>query len=341
MNINIIADMNTKCLLPFFNKGACRSLTRVILIVSVFNSGCEKSNRESIAPTQDSKSEASLHVLRSHGPKLVNKLLSTDSYEESVRLEPLKAKISNLISSFKTQNTLATASVFYMDLNTGAWFAINGSEGYTPGSLIKLPVCLSFFKSSELKTGVMERMLYYDPKIHGVPTQTYEVEPIKPGKAYSMAELIKRVLRDSDNYSTCLINEQIDYVALKMLYEDLDQSVPDMRDISYTTNVVDYSRFLQVLYNGTWLSERNSETALSYLAQSSFGEGLTKLLPLGTTVARKFGEYGKGEFLQWHESGIVYSPKGHYVITVMTKGRNNQMLRLAIAEISKAVYEGR
>ena len=105
-----------------------------------------------------------------------------------------------------------------MDLNTGAWFAINGSEGYTPGSLIKLPVCLSFFKSSELKSGVMERMIYYDAQMQGVPSQTYVVEPIKPGNAYPMAELIKRVLRDSDNYSTFLINEQIDYVALKMLY---------------------------------------------------------------------------------------------------------------------------
>lgn len=333
--------MIISCLLPFNQKGAYRSLIRFFLIVSALNSGCEKPNRESITPTQDSKPEANLHVLRSHGTKLVNKLLSTDSYDESARLEPLKSKISNLISSYKSQNTVATASVFYMDLNSGAWFAINGSEGYTPGSLIKLPVCLSFFKSSELKSGVMERLLYYDPKLHGVPSQTYEVEPIKPGKAYTMSELIKRVLRDSDNYSTFLINEQIDYVALKMLYEDLDQSVPDMHDISYTTNVVDYSRFLQVLYNGTWLSERNSETALSYLAQSSFNGGLTKLLPLGTTVARKFGEYGKGELLQWHESGIVYAPKGHYVITVMTKGYDNEKLRLAIAEISKVVYEGR
>jgi beta-lactamase class A len=335
--------MNIKCLLPFFQKGAYRSLTGASIIISALNLSCEKSTRDTPSTAQDSKSqsEANLHVLRSHGPKLVNKLLATDSYDESVRLEPLKSKVSNLISSYKSQNAVASASVFYMDLNTGAWFALNGSEGYTPGSLIKLPVCLSFFKSSELKPGVMERMLFYDPKLHGVPIQTYEVEPIKPGKAYSMAELIRRVLRDSDNYSTSLINEQIDYDALKMLYEDLDQSVPDMHDISYTTNVIDYSRFLQVLYNGTWLSERNSETALSYLAQSSFNEGLTKLLPVGTTVARKFGEYGKGEFKQWHESGIVYSPKGHYMITVMTKGYDNEKLRLAIAEISKAVYEGR
>lgn len=335
--------MNIKCLLSFFEKGAYRSLTGASIIVSVFILSCEKSSRDSsiIAPEPNSQSEANLHVLRSHGSKLVNKLLATDSYEESMRLDPLKSKVSNLISNYKSQNAVASASVFFMDLNTGAWFAINGSEGYTPGSLIKLPVCLSFFKSSELKAGIMERLLFYDPKLHGVPLQTYEVEPIKPGKAYSMAELIRRVLKDSDNYSTSLINEQIDYDALKMLYEDLDQAVPDMHDISYTTNVIDYSRFLQVLYNGTWLSERNSETALSYLAQSSFNEGLVKLLPAGITVPRKFGEYGKSGFKQWHESGIVYAPKGHYLITVMTKGYDSEKLRLVIAEISKAIYEGR
>ncbi|MFM8918318.1 MAG: serine hydrolase, partial [Bacteroidota bacterium] len=112
--------------------------------------------------------DANLHVLRSHGPKLVNKLLSTDSYDESARLEPLKSKVSNLISNYKTQNAVSSASVYFMDLKTSDWFAINGSEGYTPGSLLKLPVCISFFKLSEYKNGVMDRQIFYDPNLHGV-----------------------------------------------------------------------------------------------------------------------------------------------------------------------------
>ncbi len=342
MLINIIADMKIKCLLPFFNKGAYRLLTGSILIPSVFYSSCEKSARDNPSISQANKVEAAtLYVLRANGPKLVNKLLASDSYNESARLEPLKSKVSNLVAGYKTQNAISSASVYYMDLKTGEWFAINGSEGYTPGSLVKLPVCMSFFKLSEYKPGTMERQIFYDPNLHGVPSQTFEVDPIKPGRAYSMSELIRRVLKDSDNYSTSLINYQIDYDALKLLYRDLDQAVPDMHDISYTTNVMEYSRFLQILYNGTWLNETNSETALKYLSESSFKEGLTSLLPDNLVVPRKFGEYGSNEIKQWHESGIVYAADGHYLITIMTKGYDREKLRLAIAEISKAIYEGR
>lgn len=343
MNINIIADMNIKCLLPLFNKGAYCVLTGYILIISFFQLGCEKPARENPAILQEPKanSEASLHVLRSHGPKLVNKLIASESYNESSRLEPLRSKVTNLISGYKAQNAIISASVYYMDFKTGDWFAINGSEGYTPGSLLKLPVCMSFFKLSEYKPDIMERQVFYDPNIHGVPSQTFEVDPIKPGKAYSMSELIRRVLKDSDNHSTSLINYQIDYDALKLLYRDLDQAVPDMHDISYTTNVLEYSRFLQILYNGTWLNEPNSERVLSYLSESSFKEGLTKQLPANIVVPRKFGEYGLNDVKQWHESGIVYAPDGHYLITIMTKGYDREKLRIIISEISKAVFDGR
>ena len=343
MNINIIADMNTKCLLPLFDKGACRLLSVLAISFSTVQFACEKPVRENDSASLLVKEapDASLHILRAHGSKLVNKLLASDSYGESASLEPLKRKVDNLISGYKSQNAVSSVSVYYMDLKTGGWFAINGSEGYTPGSLLKLPVCISFFKLSEYSPGTMQRQIFFDPNLPRVPSQTFEVDPIIPGKSYSLDELIRRVLRDSDNYSTSLINYNIDYDALKLLYRDIDQAVPDMHDISYTVNAIEYSRFLQILYNGSWLNESNSEKALSYLAASSFKEGLTKLLPTDVIVPRKFGEYGSNELKQWHESGIVYAPDGHYLITVMTKGYEQEKLRIVISEISKAIYEGR
>ncbi len=112
MLINIIADMKIKCLLPFFNKGAYRLLTGSILIPSVFYSSCEKSARDNPSISKENKVEAAaLYVLRANGPKLVNKLLASDSYNESARLEPLKSKVSNLVAGYKTQNAISSASV--------------------------------------------------------------------------------------------------------------------------------------------------------------------------------------------------------------------------------------
>jgi hypothetical protein len=339
--INILTDMNQKCLLPF-KKGAYRLLIGFLFILAFSFSACEPGAHET-SPSQDraTTSENNIRVLRSPSNKLVNKLLLTDPRGESQQLDGLKSKINAMISGYNAQRTTSAASVYYMDLKSGAWFAINGNEPYTPGSLIKLPVCMSFFKLDEKSPGVMDRKIFFDPSMQGVPSQTFEVDPIKPGQSYSMSELIRRVLKDSDNYSTSLINYQIDYESLHKLYRELDQPIPDMHDLSYTSNVIDYSKFLHVLYNGTWLNERNSEAVLSLLAESSFNEGLTKLLPKDILVPRKFGEYGMQEIKQWHESGIVYAPNGHYLVTIMTKGYNRDNLRSVISELSKAIYEGR
>ena len=81
------------------------------------------------------------------------------------------------------------------------------------------------------------------------------------------------------------------------------------------------------------------ELLLGWLSESSFKEGMVRMLPTDVLVPRKFGEFGRNDSKQWHESGIVYTPRGNYLLTIMTNGRDTEKQRLLIAEISKTVYE--
>lgn len=326
---------------PVSGKSLHRHLKILLFFVPLLTS-CEPAERHA-DPTLSAhvQETTSIRVVRAHDGRLVNKLLISEADVEPARFSLLKGSVNQLLESFKSQQVIASASVYFLDLKTGDWFSINPSEGYKMGSLLKLPVSMTFLKKSEADPRLMDHLVFCDASAASVPQQTFEIEPLQPGKTYPTSELLKRVLKYSDNVSTNLMNRNLDLAMLDKLYSDLDQSTPDMLDKSYVSNVVDFSRFFNVLYNGTWLNERNSELVLGWLSESSFKEGLVKQIPENVVVARKFGEFGTPQEKQWHESGVVYAENGHYLITVMTRGNDAEKLRYAISEISKLVYEGR
>ena len=101
-----------------------------------------------------------------------------------------------------------------------------------------------------------------------------------------------------------------------------------------------YASFFRILYNGTYLTQRDSEHLLSLLSQSSFTQGLIAGLPTDMVVAHKFGEASLPDGThQLHDCGIVYKPNQPYLICVMTKGTNFNTLAGVISHISKTVYK--
>jgi beta-lactamase class A len=52
----------------------------------------------------------------------------------------------------------------------------------------------------------------------------------------------------------------------------------------------------------------------------------------------KFGEAGNQFEKQLHETGIIYLNSNPYLLSVMTKGKDNAQLSKLIGEISAAVY---
>lgn len=283
--------------------------------------------------------ESPLTIVRKHNFRLIQPLLVTESSKESVRLAPLKNSLQRLIDQYHQQGMISSASVYFMDLNSNNWFSINGHEKYTPGSLVKVPVIMTYMKESEQKTGWLDNRMYFDPAQKGIPHQTYEIDPLVPGQSYPIRDLLRRIATTSDNNSTALVNEHINRPLFTKLFEDLDLVIPELDDRSYKTSVTEYSRFLLVLFNSSWLNEQNSELVLQWLSASTFNDGLTKNLPSGLTVARKFGEFGVGSDKQWHESGIIYLDNRPYLMTVMTHGFDNEKLRQVISELSKAAYD--
>jgi len=272
------------------------------------------------------------------GYKYSRPLFTVDLTQETESLALIKKQVTDMINTDCQNGNLYQASVYMRDMETGEWTSVNEDLTYHPGSLIKVPMLIYYLKQSEQDPNFLNKTFSIDSRLEGLPMQTYTNNSIEENKSYTIRELLKFMASYSDNKATYLLNKNADIPSFQKIFSDLGLVVPDVHDTSYSITVKDYSLFMRVLYNSTYLTPENSDFALSLLTQSSFTQGLSKELPADVTIARKFGEMKTADKRELHESGIVYYNKRPYMVTVMTKGYNPKNQAAVISRLSSVVY---
>jgi beta-lactamase class A len=284
-------------------------------------------------------STCDIQRIRLHDGNLTSPLLMTDVLNESERLQSLKEEINHFINESKSKNIINDAGIYIRQLNNGSWISINGGNGFHPGSLIKVPVLITYLKVSEKKPGYLDAKLVYHQPNFQVPKQTFEVPSImKDGYAYSIRQLLYEMVAKSDNLATTLLLQNIDTEGFKSTFTDIGLPEPPLHDMNFQISALDYSKFFRVLYNATYLSRANSELALSILSKSTFKEGIMKSIPDKITVAHKFGEYNDGPYKELHEAGIIYVNNNPYLLTIMSKGNDIKTMPSFLGDVAKIIH---
>jgi beta-lactamase class A len=268
-------------------------------------------------------------------------LLLSDGAKESESMHGLKHDIAGLIESKKSSGQLLSAAVHVVSLNDGEWISLNKDERFNPGSLFKVPVVMTFLREAEKNPALMDQKYYLSPSAK-VPPQTFNEHYLVPGRSYTIRELMYNMIVKSDNYATLLLNQNVNLDEFGKFFNNIGLPTPDMHDRSYSLSVTEYSKFLRVLYNASYISNEDADYVLSLLVQTTFKEGMTKLLPSDVQVAHKFGEWGEpgaGTVHQLHETGIIYIENTPILVNVMTKGMEVKTLPNVISEITKLVYD--
>ena len=284
------------------------------------------------------QSSSSISQLRNNDFRYVKPLRVVDLPEESETYSALKQEISLLIQDKQNQGIITDASVYFRVLNNGAWISINGNTSYRAGSLIKVPIMIYYLKQADKEPAILSQTRTYKKTSRVIPDQSYQGVSISVGKPYTVRELISSMIQNSDNYATSLLNGQMNVESFCKMFTDLGIKRPDLKDINYSITAVDYSKFLRVLYNATYLSPENSEFALKQMTQCTFSEGLVKKLPKDLVVAHKFGEANDPEKTELSESGIFYAGSNPYLLTVMVNGRELPRNAELLSDISLLVY---
>lgn len=276
------------------------------------------------------------HIKRLSGLKYIRPIMFVDEECESDELAGARQQITEIINRYKMTEGVTSASVFIK--NHSGWTSTGDDEKYQPGSLFKVPVLITILKMNEKNPGFLNKVFTYDRQFVIEKNPAYASKSIQFGQSYTVKQLLEYMIKYSDNNATTLLESHMDLDIFKKIFEDFGLTVPKVDDKVYFISAREYSFFMRAIYNACYLTIDDSEYAAELLTQSGFTEGIAKGLPKGIILAHKFGESGDPIEKELHESAIVYSGNNPYLITVMTKGKENKNLSKLIAEISGTVY---
>jgi len=290
------------------------------------------------AVASESKVYASLpaiETLRKKDGRLIQPLIMVDFSGEDPSLAPLKSTLEQYLKQKELSGDLKRASVYFRDLNSSKNFSINASAQYLPASIMKIPILITFLKESETHPGLLQQKVFFKKHFGGIPEQTLTDPLLTEGRSYTVNELLQYMIINSDNDATAMLNQYIDQDGLRVLFRVLGLKDPDLRSWDYFITAPECSRFLSLLFNSTYLNEKNSEYAMSLLTKSHYKDGFAKRIDPQLTVAHKFGERNEGTEQQLSETGIFYLDDKPYLLTVMTSGADHKMLPAILADVSE------
>ena len=284
-------------------------------------------------------SNCSLKIKRLKGFHYIQPLLYAEPEDESIIFSPLKSQLLGLIESFKNSGSITSASIYLRAFEKASWMSINPNETFHPGSLMKVPLLITYLKMEESNPGVLNKKFILAQRPAGFPEQIYTAKQIETGKAYTVTELLKYMIQYSDNYATFLLHENVDKSMYNSTYTSIGLPIPNIYDRNFSISASAYSTFFKVLFNAAFLSFEHSEFAMELLSKSEFSHGFEAGFPAGTPMVHKFGEWGDGQGVdQLHESGLVYINGAPYLLTIMTSGKDSKKLPDVIAGISQMIY---
>ncbi len=273
---------------------------------------------------------------------LTNPLLWCDQPEGSLQtlLTPFESDVRISINKLESTPAIDKISYYFRELKTGYWIAIKEDTKFMPASLLKLPLAITLYKQAEENPAILEEKLLYSSTQETLP-QNYTSHSAKliSGEYYPVKNLIESMIIDSDNQALNALGNISDQQLFEELIALTGTQIGDSPDKDFIT-VRQYSTFLRLLYNASYISEDNSANLLKILTQTQFKNGLVAGVPEKTTIAHKFGERFLEETgqKQLHDCGIVYYPNNPYILCIMTRGNDFKEQENAIKSLSALTW---
>jgi len=270
--------------------------------------------------------------------KFTNPLLDCNpnfSYINPVLEDAIIKKIDEL----NKKPSIEKVSVYLRFLNNGAWFGINEKEKFIPASLNKVPLMIAVLKFSETQPDILDKTFLFDETL-GIFNETTPSNTATNQKKYTLMEVVEYMIKHSHNETAELLYNFInkyDNTFIGQVFFDLGIDAPQQGK-TYQITTKDFASFFRVLYNSTYINEKNSETALYYLSETDFNDGIVKGIDDNIIISHKYGQISDNKLMQLHDCGIVYFPDNNYILCVMVKGYNLKNMTSVIQEVSKTIY---
>ncbi len=294
--------------------------------------------------TRDEEAPPALRIHAESALPLVNPLLDCEDARSIIMpdLTNFRSHIRSRIDQGKTAGEIVDASYYFRQLNDGIWIGIREHQKILPGSLLKLPLAMAVFHKAQRDPELLRRELVFAGRPAGAPVQMFNApEALRKGKAYTVEDLIRRLLRFSDNDAIGPLQEIVPDAEFSAALQELN--VHESPVDGYRADLKTLSSFLRILYNATYLSDDRSQELLEMLTDPWFNKGIAGGMPKEIVAATKYGDTVKKvngtEYFQFHEFGIVYHPEQPYLIGVYAVGADMDKLVGFVRDVSAITFE--
>ncbi len=235
--------------------------------------------------------------------------------------------------------------IYIKDLQTGKTWDYNPDRLFPSASLVKVPIMASVFEKIQLGGMTLDTQIKLTR--HERVGGSGSLKWVREGTSLSVMEIIYKMITESDNTATRML---IDYVSMPYLAATFKQLglvhtniTPEgmslasgyvLRD-NYTT-AREMASLMEKIYAGQLVSKEASEFMLDVLKHNKSHNRLRKGLPIGWEIGHKTGLLRKS----CHDVGIVFSPRGDYVIAVLTgNAPNYTVAKNFISKVAKLTYK--
>jgi beta-lactamase class A len=228
--------------------------------------------------------------------------------------EKLIQKVESLVADFN-QTLGGDVSVSFELLDSPYKFDSNQDNVMKSASLYKLFVAHRAFQLID------EGVLNLDMKVN---------------KQHSLKDCLELMITVSDNDCGLKLQKIINPYITNDLLPNMGIENTDISEEYPTTTSEDVSSLLKDIYYGDILTTKSNIALLDLLKSQEINDRLPAWLPKNTIVAHKTGDLNS----IIHDAGIIYSPKGPYILSILTRDSelNYRQTYEAFARLSKDIF---
>ncbi len=235
-------------------------------------------------------------------------------------------------------NNSNSYGVVIKNLATGERYYLNENKSFSAASLYKLwimAVAYDQIDCGQLKdTDVLSDSIEDLNNSFGISSGSAELTD--GFVSHTVKDALTQMITVSDNYSAYLLTKKVsiqnvaDFLSVNGLNNSKIGTISsDPQSTAYDTYL-----FLDKLYNNELSDKESTDDMIELLKNQKKNSKLPRELPENIIIGHKTGELGGYS----HDAGIVYTPKGNYIIVVMSYTNDTPSADNNIAEISKGVY---
>lgn len=255
--------------------------------------------------------------------------------EPSPTPSPTISRLKETIAE-QLQNHKGIYAVAVKNLKTGESYYLNEHQSFQPASLYKLWVMATVYE--KIRDGELGEDEMLEDTVQGLNQKfgiASEEAELKEGSIkLSVKDALEKMITISDNYASYLLVARVKSASVQSFVMSHGATGSSFNHPIKTTPS-DIIFFFDKLYKGELTDQTHTTKMIDLLKRQRLNTVIPKYLPGGVTSAHKTGTLGRFA----HDAGLVYGPKGDYIIAILSETNSTTAAKDVMAKVSEAVYK--